>query len=239
VSNLRRQAATALADKIQSVLRLQQKPTVIAAPPSNVSEYASCAIWLENHQTQWYTEEEIQITRDGKPKIGARMDLKQSPAAMINSTASLSKIGIVQCDGRIWVGARHAPQREELEDRITRLFADDRTAPGRLLLSVKAPVIDGLELPWPWPVAVFTDSAEWSAEFAFTERLWSWIKFEMCVDLLVVRNDPRINMDFGGFQIAIDADFRQPYDETGVLDLDDGADTEYYALQADGSLKQV
>lgn len=89
----------------------------------------------------------------------------------------------------MWVGCRLAPKREQLERKIVRLFADP-SAPGSILLTIDKPMVDDIPLPWSWTAAVWCNQSKWTAEFAFSERLWTWMPFEMDFDLLILRTDP-------------------------------------------------
>lgn len=205
MSNLRRQAANALGKCIAENIRLAQPPTIIAAPPSSVADYPSVAIWLEKFSTTRYAEDELEVDANNVPLIGARALLcRGSAAAHVQDGKYLSKVGTMQATGRIWVGCRLPPLREELEEKITRLFDLDSGAPGRLMFRVDNPVIDGVMLPWRWPIAVFTDDSEWSDEYAFAEKMWAWIHIELIMDVLVTRSDPRILP--GRFFLDVDAE---------------------------------
>lgn len=193
MSQLRRQAATALAEALQQHLNLQTPPTVISAPPSKVADSPACAIWLEKFSSVWSHEDELEVDADGNPKVGSNNDLNQGVgAAMIQEGVRLSVIGTLRGSGRLWSGCRLPAKREELENQISEAFTQDPVAPGSLLLEIKKPTVGKFVLPWSWFGAAFTDESEWTAEFAFSERLWSWMMFDLDVSILVPRFDPLV-----------------------------------------------
>lgn len=189
--NLRRQAAKALAEIFQAKLGLETPPTVIAAPPSAVGDSPAMAIWIERSNTEFHHEEELSVDEDGELRVGALASLDPpAGAASIDGTHRLSKIGALRCEGRLWAGCRLPPKREEIEGKISRCFSDDPTAPGSILVTLQNPKVDGLVLPWHWTGAAFIGGSEWTDEYAFSERLWTWMKFELDLDILVSRSDP-------------------------------------------------
>jgi hypothetical protein len=193
MSQLRRQIVAALSDTLQNRLKLPAPPTEVSAPPSAVSEYPSCAIWLEKANSVWSHEDELEVDSAGELKSGSNNDLEQGVgAAIIQEGVHLSVIGTLRCTGRIWAGSRLPGKREELEDRISECFTQDPVGLGTLLIEVKKPKVGNFNLPWSWTGAVYTDQSEWSAEFAFAERLWDWLSFGLDVAILVPRFDPLI-----------------------------------------------
>ena len=148
---------------------------------------------------------------------------------MIDSATYLSKVGTLRCKGRIWAGSRLAPKREEIEGKITMLFARDRSAPSRLLLTLAKPSVSGYRLPFDWTVAAFVESFEWSDEFAFTERLWTWISFDLDVDILIPRNDPIA----ARIILMVTEDLETEVETTTDLDA---LDLETWSVGSDGSL---
>lgn len=190
----RRQAANVLARLLDTRLALPEKTVAIAANPSEVADYPRVAIQLERHRTVLHREDEIMVDDQGRPKVGALADLlAPAGAAVIAPGVHLSKIGSLRSSGKIWVGCRLAPQREQTEVRIARLFTEDTAAIGRLMLELKSPIVDDISLPWTWPVAAFADDTSWTAEHAFSERLWSWMDVDLEIDVLVPRRDPLMN----------------------------------------------
>ena len=59
--NLRRQAAQALGDAIHGFARLQERPVVISAPPSEVTDYPRVAIWLEHFTRNYSQSEDLEV----------------------------------------------------------------------------------------------------------------------------------------------------------------------------------
>lgn len=222
---------------IDEECELAQPTTIISAPPSSLADYPATAIWLERFQILLDQEEELGVDEDGQVLIGAVNELRNPAApAMVGDTAHLSKIGAMIGSGRIWVGSRLPPKREEVESQITDLFLEDAGAPGRILLTIDEPRVGGLVLPWSWTGAVFLGDVSWSDEFAFSERLWSWIRFDLEVDLLVLRTDTIMSQVVVGLSAEV-------YRTDGVSALDEdpatqAADpnTEYQKLNVDGTV---
>jgi hypothetical protein len=177
-------------------------------------------------------DDEVQADENNQPLIGATATLDWKPNLDLGCGAWLSLVGTMRCRGRIWVGARHAAKREELEARIFRMFFDEPEAPGRWLFDIPEPVVGDYTLPCPWTATAIVGDSTWTAEYAFAERLWAWLSFELELSLLVPRDDPRqalIKKFIFGFDVHVD----QPIDDSDpddvkITDLDGGADNEYY-----------
>lgn len=217
-----------MCDVMKDRLKLQERPTAIAAPPSHEPDGPSVAIMIDSTKTEIYDDDEVQVDSDNQPLMGATAVLTSEPNVDIGGGVYLSRIGKMICRGRIWVGARLAPKREELEGKIYRIFFDDTESPGRWSIDIPNPVVGEYTLPCPWTVAAFVGDSKWTGEYAFSERLWAWIDFELEIELLVPRDDPAqaiVQQFLLGFDVHVD----QPVTEDGeITDLDDGADNEYY-----------
>jgi hypothetical protein len=214
MSQLRRQAVTAMARVIENDLGLKEPITIIAAPPSAVADSPRAAIWLERFRSYWTHEDELEVDEDGELMVGSRNTIEGGVGtAMIQDGVHLSLIGTLRGSGRIWVGARLAPSREELESTIAESFTKDPVAPGRMLVTIESPKVGKFVLPWSWVGAIFTDSSEWSSEFAFSERLWSWMRFDLEISILVPRYDPLITE----FRVTLDADISQRIENDNVV----------------------
>lgn len=238
MSNLRRQAAKSLADVIHKfVPSLQESPSVIAAPPSEAADYPRVAILLERFKTEWAEEEELMVDEDGELLMGARARLlPPAGAAMLGTDSHLSKIGSLRSDGRIWVGCRLHPKREEIEDAITTAFCQDTMASGRILLPIKNPRVGQFTLDWDWTAACFIEETEWTREFAFSERLWAWMKFNFDVDILIPRADPIMSQIVFGINVDTTNPNRVqvPDKDPDVVDVDPF--TEHFLINIDGSV---
>jgi hypothetical protein len=224
--SLRRQAVAAMCDSIADRLKLAQRPTAIAAPPSEAPEYPAVAVQLDRFKLETYDDDEIQGDEEG-PLVGARAILDWAPNIDIGGGAYVSRVGKIIGSGRIWVGARLPAQREAMESRITRIFFDDPSVPSRWLITIPNPLIEDYTLPFPWTVTAFLGDTEWTNEYVFSERLWAWLNYELEIELLVPREFPLIK------QIALefDVDHSQPFDENGVFDRDDGADSTIVTIE--------
>lgn len=224
--SLRRQTVNRMCDVIHERLRLVERPAAISGPPSNAPDSPACAVLIDTTKVEIYDDDEIQADENNQPLVGALATLEHHPNIDLGNGAYLSRIGKMLCTGRIWVGARLPAKREELESRILRIFLSDTEAPGRWLIEIPNPLIGGFTLPCPWTAAAFIGDSRWTDEYAFAERLWSWMSFELELEILVPRDQyPVVKQFVYGFDVHVD----QPVDETGaVTDLDGGADNEYY-----------
>lgn len=186
-----RQVGDALAAAIHAAAPgLRHPPTVIAAVPSHAAEYPAAAISLERFTLQLHNEQEILVDDAGAPLIGSAAGIDGAGnLAELAAGVYLVSVGTIRGRGRIWVGARLAPKREELEEAIRLLFFTDDAAPGRYDATIR-PRVAGYTLPFDWTVAVLLAGSEWSSEFAFSERLWAWIDITVDVPLLVPRRAP-------------------------------------------------
>lgn len=219
--SLRRQAVNAMCDAIHDKLKLAQRPTAIAAPPSAAPDYPAAAVQLTRFRLDAYDEDEIQGDADG-PLIGARAILGWAPNVEIGNGVYVSRVGKIIGSGRIWVGARLPAQREAMESRITRLFFSDPECPTRWMITVPNPLVEEYTLPFPWTVATFLGNIEWTQEFVFSERLWAWMDYEMEIEILIPREEVQLVRQI---KLGFDVDHTQPFNEDGVFDADDGADT--------------
>ncbi len=235
--SLRVQAAEAIAEQIRLLLNLKTSIEVLAAPPSKATEYPACALLID--RTEYMVNDDfIPVDEDNNPLVGpdATMDLPADWGRFDESTL-VYRAGRYMLHGRIFVATRHPAQRAEMEDAVFALFLADDLAPGRIVVDIPKPKVLGRVLPWSWPVAAFlsdTEGSTWTAEYAFDERLWSWMKFDIDVDIFVPRNSPRIDT----LALEFDADFTQPTDPvTGsVTDTDEGADDEVVQVDQDGDI---
>ncbi len=202
--NFRRQAVEALAREIHVKTRVNDPPMVIDRNPSEVADYPRISISLDRFILTSAYEEELQV-RDDALAIGnnASLDDTSLPLAKIDSVNRLSRIGTFRGNGRMWVGCRYPAKREEIEHKITELFNQDTLALGRLLVSIRKPKIGELEIPWSWSAAFFTGERSWTDERAASERVWSWMNYDVEVDALMIRNSPLVQ-EFG---LAVDASF--------------------------------
>ena len=192
--NFVQQACRALSDQMQATLRLTSPPTIVYANPSEVADYPSVAIMPEDFQTTWYQEDEIGVDEDGNLLLGALAELEDpAGAAMLDDGVShLSIVGSEICTGRIFVGSRLPPKREHVQSQITRLFMSDSMTSGILEVVIPRPRVGPHVLPWPWTATFVLGSAHWTGEYAFSERLFAFLEFELLLPLLIDRQDPLI-----------------------------------------------
>lgn len=226
--NFRRQTVNRMCDALHERLRLSERPIAISAPPSSAPDGPSCAVLIDTSKIEIYEDDEIQADDDNQPLTGSLATLESKPNVDIGNGAYLSRVGKMMCRGRIWVGARLPPKREELEALVMRMFFDDQDVPGRWMIELPNPVVGPYTLPCPWSVTAFIGDSTWTGEYVFSERLWSWLTFELELDILVPRDNPETSR-VKQFILGVDMHVDQPVDENGkITDIDDGADNEYY-----------
>ena len=192
---IRDQIAQAMAAAISAPLSLAQPMNVISAPPSGQADYPACSLWLENFELVDTNDDPVLTDANGVPQHGALATLDNqgtATPAMLSDKAYLASVGTMRGAGRIWVGARHAPKREEIENLIVDLFYQDDVASSRIMVRVDRPRVGPFQLPFSWYIAAFVENVEWTAEFAYAERLWDWIHITVDVDMLVPRNFPLV-----------------------------------------------
>ncbi len=194
--SLRMQAVRLFADTIAAQLPDIATVEVVAAPPSKPAKYPACAVLVDSTD-YWLADDFVPVDVDGNPLIGtdAIMGLPADWARFDENTLVYS-VGRVTMKCRVFVATRLPEQRAELEDQIFSFFMADDLAPGRILMSLDQPRVMSRTLPFAWPVAALLPEADqfsqWTAEYAFDERLWAWLKCEVEVDMLVARNAPEI-----------------------------------------------
>lgn len=219
-----------MCDVLHERLRLAQRPTAIAAPPSAAPEAPACAVLIDTTKVEVYDDDEIQADENNQPLTGSMATLESKPNVNIGNGAYLSRVGKMLCRGRIWAGARLPPKREELEALVMQVFFDDQDVPGRWMIELQNPIVGNYTLPCSWMVTTFLGDSTWTSEYVFSERLWSWLTFELELEILVPRDNPATAV-VKQFLLGVDMHVDQPIDADGnVTDLDDGADNENFTV---------
>jgi hypothetical protein len=187
----------------QITVKLGQEPTVINVPPSQKSQYPAVAIMIDNADID-ISNDDVDVEFDSTKSPGDEgyeltgffrtdsdtNDYKTGQTYFLDQQTTISMIGVIHMKGRLWAGARLDPQREQLEQDIAMVFYDDRVAPGRLMVSVAGVEISGVKIPFGIATAMLEDKIQWNSEFAFAERLWTYLPLSIDVPLLVPRRDP-------------------------------------------------
>lgn len=218
---MRRVAAQALGDTLASSLNLAAPPMVLSAPPSGTVQYPAMAIVIDGSKIDWHQDWELEAMSDNQPLVGSSASLGAgTQVAQLGGDSYVSRVGTLHVAGRIWVATRHPSQREDLEDNVILAFAQDRSAHGRVMVPLKGAMIGQFRLPWDWYAAVTLNETSWTEEFLFSERLWSWSKFDMDLDMLVQRNDPLAKQLILDEMIGVDADINDPNPLITELKLD-------------------
>lgn len=230
--SFRVQSLQHLGRHLQSRLDLKQSVSVIEAPPSRAADYPAVAIVLDS--TDFALRDDLIPVTNNQPLLGsdATMSAIEFPDEFgkFDDNTVIYNCGRYVAHCRIFVATRLPEQRAELEEEIHRIFLEDDAAPGRIFMTMSQPKLGKRTLPWDWPcVAILPDGADvngssWTPEYAFSERLWSWIKCDVEVDILVPRLAPIIKTlqlemttGFGSGAIAL------PTEET--YDVDQAGDT--------------
>lgn len=239
---IRRAAAKAVVEEITGRLsiKLAQPPTVINAPPSRKSEYPAMALLIDSAEIVIYNDDEDvqfdstkQIGDDGFELTGffatdASNDVVKGQTYMLDSDTTISQIGSVRMKGRLWVGSRLDAQREQLENEIGMIFYDSREAPGRLQVSVAGVEISGVKIPFGVATVMFEDEITWNSEFAFAERLWTFMRLSIDAPMMVPRLDPIASQ----LQLLVSQDLQTSVDDPS--DLDDLADLQTFNVDSEG-----
>ena len=187
----------------QVTVQLGQPATVINAPPSQKTEYPAMAILIDEANFDISNDDEdVQIDSTKQPgDDGYELTgyWRTDPTTNVYVTGeiyhldqdtTISQVGTVRMKARLWVGARLDPQREQIEEEIAIAFYADRSAPGRMMVSAVGVEIRGIKIPFGVATAMLEDKIQWNSEFAFAERLWSYLPLTIDVPLLIPRTDP-------------------------------------------------
>jgi hypothetical protein len=223
----RRQAVNRMCDVLHERLRLSERPTAIAAPPSNAPDGPAVAVLIDSTRFIITADDEVQVDADGQILMGATAVLESMPNIDLGGGAYLSHVGSMVSKGRIWVGARLPAKREELEARIMRVFFEDTANLGTWTIDIPNPEIGEYVLPVSWNATAVVNESTWTGEQVFSERLWSWLTFDLEVAILVPRDNPAeavVKQFIFGMDVHVD----QPVIDGVIADLDDGSDNEYY-----------
>lgn len=111
----------------------------------------------------------------------------QGDLALLAPGVAVSHLGTIRGRGRLFVGCRYAPKREDVEERIWFAFNTDRMM--RIMLPLAGAKLGRYTLAWGYAAAML-EGDEWVNEFSFEQRLWSWMPFSLDVPLLIPRFEP-------------------------------------------------
>lgn len=188
---LRAHAAVGIGSAIGARVRdFGQQISVIQAPPSSLAEYPALAIMIDDTTMDWSMDEDILVDSDGT-YLEPSLEPNDDAELLSSNGATLSHIGTMRCAGRIWVGARHLGKRESIEEKVWFAFMEDRGAPGRILVPLTGATVGDIQVMFGKAAATIENSS-WTNEFAFSERLWSWLPFQLDIPILIPRLDPII-----------------------------------------------
>jgi len=233
-----------ITDKI--TVQLGQEATVINAPPSQKSTYPAIAILIDDASIDINNDdvdEEFDPTKQpGDDGFILSASFRTDPvtnAYVVGTTyrldqdTTISQIGTVKMKGRLWVGARLDTQREQLEQEVLMVFYDDRAAPSRLMVSVAGVEISGVKMPFGIATAMLEDKIQWNSEFAFAERLWTYLPLTIDVPFEVPRRDPIASQ----ILLLMTEDLATNVSQTS--DLDNLSDLAEFAVDPDGNVTQI
>ena len=237
MSAIRTAAATALGAAIAGRISLAQPVAIVNEPPSTRAQYPAVAILIDHTDLAIWSDADLEVNSaatpghpgfvlDGTFRTAADDSYIAGDVYVSPEGKTLSHVGTVRCQGRIWVGTRLAPQREQLEAAIWNMFFGERDAPGRLQVPLADVDVGGVRVPFAIGTATVSGSI-WNAEHAFTERLWTYLAFELDAPVLVPRNDPmakqlvlELSRDLA--TVAVPSDVNKLTDLTKVLVDSDG-----------------
>jgi hypothetical protein len=222
--NLKEFAATALANVLADRVQLGSKPTVIAAPPSQVADYPTIAVWIEKSTEDMSMAYPIIENSNGVPILGALAtgedgEILDGSTLEIAPGVTVTSVGTLRCSGRVWVGSRYVGKREEVEWAITYAFNQDDAAPGRLMVDLNGYRLGEHTINFGFAAADLGDTS-WTGEHAFESRLWSWRQFTIDCPLVVKRTDPITKTLILEFSQELSKVIEQPADVAKLTDLE-------------------
>lgn len=231
--NLKEFVADGLASALADVVQLGSKPTVISAPPSQVAEYPTIAVWIEQSTEDYKQPGVILQSADGTPLVGANAtddagNILDGTPIMLSSGVWVSHIGTLHCQGRIWAGSRYPSKREEVEWRVFDAFNADDSNRGRLMIPLSGCRLGQYTLHFGFAAADIM-GASWVGEYSFEARLWSWRQFSIDVALMMPRTAPITQSLILEMSRDITTPVTQPSDVSRLTDL------EKYLVAQDGS----
>jgi len=236
VTAIVRQVAEALGDRLRVALGtlIAKPPTVIIEPPGTDSiESGAAAIMFEEHTLELGQEAQIDTNEAGDgPAVGGDYLTPEEGAALYEHAdgVQLTVRGTMKIQGRIWVGARLAPKREVLEERVLGLFFEADGSQGRMDVALPAPLVDGVRTPWDWPfVVLLRAGGKWQGEMTLAERLWSFIDVDVEVSILQARRAPLVTSMIIADTQDITTTFTTPAEADAITH-------EEHAVDTDGSL---
>jgi len=227
-------------------VQLAQPPTVINAPPSQKTNYPAMAILVDSADLDICNDDDdVQIDTTKSPDDEGyeltgffRTDPTSNDYVVgttyrLDQDTTISQIGTIHMRGRLWVAARLDSQREQMEQEIALAFYADRGSPGRLQVSVAGVEISGVKIPFGVATALLEDKIQWNSEFAFAERLWTYMPFMIDVPLMIPRTEP----------MTTDLVLMLSEDLTTVIDTPDDVvnvpDINTFSVSSDGDVTQT
>lgn len=173
MSAIKYAAAAALAAAIEAkVPALANRVAVVDTPPTTASEYPSGAVLVDRFTFEAMTDEELD-DEAGDP--------------IMSGHDALVEAGALRGSMRIWLAGRLPAQREDLEERVLRMFAGDELAVGRLLVPLPNVRVGDFASGLTWHLAFFVEETEWRDELVFSERHWAYLTVEVDLPVLVLR----------------------------------------------------
>lgn len=244
MSLIRTFAAQKLADYVASRVVFAERPTVIAAPPSERSVYPAFSVMIERSRYELSMDDVVTVDPtkqpgdDGYELSGVwytdpdTHDVIDGDTYLTDDGRALSHIGTLQIDGQLWIAARNPSQREAIEEKIEQLFFDDDAAPGRLMFRLAGATIGGITMPFGVGTAEI-DKSDWTGEHVFEARLWSHMPYRLDLPMVVPRNDAILKQ----LILAFSTDLATPI--TNVADLSKLSDLRQLVIGSDGSASDV
>lgn len=202
---IKRACAQALMNAVaaQLTIELGQAPTVINAPPSQKGQYPAIALLVDDAELDISNDDEdVQV--DPAKQLGdvgfeltgffrtdpVTNDYVVGTTYRIDQDTTVSQIGVIRMRCRLWVGARLDTMREQLEQEVILAFCENRGAPTRLQVSIAGVEVRGVKIPFGIATALLDDRIQWNSEYAFAERLWTYIPLTIDAPVMVPRTDP-------------------------------------------------
>lgn len=245
MSLIRTAAATALGVYLAGRVQLAEPPVVLNAPPSERAKYPALAILLDKTEFEMDAWEDVEVNPNvapGQPgyvlegtyRTDASDNYVDGPSYIATNGNVVSHVGTLHCTGRIWVGARSAPQREKIENDVWLAFFQDDARPGIIQLSIAGVNLGPVQIPFGIATTEIFGS-EWTAEQAFTERLWSYLTFYLDAPILVPLEKPVAKT----LTLAISQDLTAAIAQPTDLSLTKLPDLEEFTVDTDGNATET
>lgn len=219
-SNLKRIAAQTLATwLVEQVPELEDLIHTVAPEPTDRAQFPCVAILAQKMSYEPAQADEVYWNEDviPDPDLDEDGDPLTDPPN-IDDGKLIMNVGAFTGVCEIRVYAKNVAERERLEERILHAFLSVEMAPGVVAITTPAVTVNEYVTLYEAPVAFMLDSADWTEEYAFENRRFSFMDLDMAFPALVVRGAYRLET----LQLAITEDLESDTAEETVEIDEDG-----------------